>query len=245
MNKNIKVEIAAGIIFLLAIMVGGAFWLQDKNIHEINKQKNQAPETRPVFVKNEINKENDIIVTSTNGLLMLKVENNDNMSQFVLYNKNERFVLSEGHSYPNNADAMDFVIFKNPRFSPKENYIIVDMSGYEGDISWVYSVMTREKIAYGAIGKIHFTDDEKYFYYCSQMYQKEAGVKSVPEFKTKLDIFGDIILPDEIYERNDNFDILDCFYDKKNNQISFKLEEINNSAEVDDKIKTINFPVMP
>lgn len=228
-NKKIPTALGVGIILLLVLPL--VFWIWQEN--------RQISKVTTIFINEKPQKD----INSKYESLEVRIENKDNMTQFVLYNKNERFVLNEGHIYPNSEDVADFIIFKNPRFSPNGNYIIVDIDGYEGSISWVYDVKTKEKITYGAVDKVGFTENEEYFYKCGQVFnEKWAVAQKVPNFENKFDFFGGITMPDETYERNDDLESENCFYDKEKDRIvfTFKNHKEENSKIIEEAFSLHN-----
>jgi hypothetical protein len=235
MNKIIKIETAVGIILIIAAIISGVIIFENReNKIQENQEINETESIRLDKMIIEKNIENNEVTCNDQKDIFVDVEIKDNMNYLVLCEKNKKNILDEGKLNAPKNDVTNFIIFKNPRLSPKKNYIIVDVNGYEGSISWVYDVKTKEKVnhEFSGVGNIGFTDDERYFYKCGHLMNEKWGqVKKVPDFSIAFDYFGGITMPNETYEKNDEFESISCFYNKESNQIEFMFKDMTVKDE--------------
>ena len=231
-NKNIPTKLGITILVIFAMTVL-AFVMVYENKHRASETTN-IPISSNDNNQPESKMENNEVTCSDQKDIFTDVEIKDNMNYLVLCEKNKKSILDEGMLNAPKNDATNFMIFNNPRLSPKKNYIIVDMGGHEGSISLVYDVKTKEKVKneISGIGNIGFTDDERYFYKCGHLMNEKWGqVKKVPDFSIAFDYFGGIAMPNETYEKNDKFESISCSYNKENNHIEFMFKDMTVKDE--------------
>ncbi len=168
----------------------------------------------------------------------------------VLQKNGKEFIVDEGYSDYNFEDESrnlsEVKFFSNIKFSPKGNYLTYRVGGWEWSYENIYDISKNISITekndkmdlYSA--EIGFTDDEKYFYFCSSagMASGPGGqVYSIPNFDLKLDVLKD----DRVV---DDFIYVDCDFNKNSNYIYFKLFNCDEEYELcndDDKKVEIKY----
>ena len=147
-----------------------------------------------------------------------------NKNYMILAENGKEIIIDEGDaSYDfehSNLGTVKF--FHKPKFSPKGNYLIYSMSGWEWGVNYVYDIKNKTVKISGSGHGFDFTPDEKYFYTCSSMGMiTGAGgeVYSVPDFDIEFDALDNV----EDYDYN-CFEV-DCRYDENSKNIIFTLSD--------------------
>lgn len=136
--------------------------------------------------------------------------------------------------------------FSDLAFSPKGNYLIYGIHGWEYAGTGVYSIQDKKRIgsAYndkyftGAVpgDGANFTPDEKYFYYClsNGLYSGVPGeVYSVPKFNIVFRAMDE--------DGGDRYMESVCGYEKSENAITFTLSDPFDEGRA--KTKVIKYPL--
>jgi len=139
----------------------------------------------------------------------------------ILVENGKEIIIDEGYAdydseYSNLGEVKSF---HKPKFSPKGNYLIYSIGGWEWYGSYVYDIQNK-KVVKGHDGaeKFDFTPDEKYFYVCSSPGMSSSAdgkVYSVPKFNVEFDALDDM-------ENNFHFGV-GCRYGEENGNIIFTL----------------------
>jgi len=156
----------------------------------------------------------------------------------ILTENGKEIIIDEGDaSYDSEYSNLGTVrFFHRPKFSPKGNYLIYSMSGWEWGVNYVYDVKNKTVKISGSLDEFNFTPDEKFLYACSSVGMAtgaEGEVYSVPDFDIEFNAL------DNIEDYNYNCLEVDCKYDKDSKSIIFIL-----SDEKGDERETKSFSVI-
>jgi len=147
-----------------------------------------------------------------------------NNKNYMILAKNEvETIIDEGNA---DVELGNVKFFNTPQFSPKGNYLIYTIIGWEWSNKIVYDIEKKEKVLEiaGAYGGFDFTPDEKFFYVCSGSdafgYSDILGkVYTIPEFNLDYDLSEN--------QKDFCFNSIDCNitcrYDEANESIVFEL----------------------
>ncbi len=156
----------------------------------------------------------------------------NNHNYLLLKKSGKEIIVDEGYKkyIEGQNDIKKIKEFSSIKFSPNKNYLIYTIRSYETESGVVYDVKNEKSVlTFSVSGEndepIGFTPDEKYLYVCSSagMGGMRIGkIFKVNNFQEVFDVFGRIISP-ETYERNNEFEGVDCRYDNDEKQIIFTL----------------------
>ena len=153
-----------------------------------------------------------------------------NKNYMILAENGKEIIIDEGDaSYDfehSNLGTVKF--FHKPKFSPKGNYLIYSMSGWEWGVNYVYDIKNKTVKISGLGHGFDFTPDEKYFYTCSSMGMItgiSGEVYSVPDFDIEFDAL------DNVKNYNYNCFEVDCEYDEDSKSIIFTLSDEKGDAK--------------
>ncbi len=155
----------------------------------------------------------------------------DDKNYLILQKNGKEIIVDEGAATLEGTYeyTVKLKFFDNIKFSPKGNYLTYDVSGYEYYSGKIYDIdkdsdITKSGENINLSGAdFNFTDDEKYFYFCSNVGMasgRVGNVYSIPDFKLKFDILKD--------ERSKKFMSVGCEYRKSDNSIVFKSFDYND-----------------
>ena len=152
---------------------------------------------------------------------------------YMILSKNgEENIIDEGYaSYDLKYSSLGNVkFFREPKFSPRGNYLIYTMLGWEWSVKYVYDIKKKEVKISKSYDKSNFTPDEKFFYGCSSagMGRANGEVYSIPDFNVEFDALNG--------SRDYNRFEVDCKYDENSKNIMFIL-----SDDKDEEKETISF----
>ena len=155
----------------------------------------------------------------------------------ILEKDNREIVVDQGfanydfENKSNNRALTEVKFFNDVKFSPKGNYLLYKEGGWEWCLAHVYDINAeREVFEADSCSPFDFTDDEKYFYHCasSGMGGYRAGrVLVVPGFKEVFNVFGELNGPEK-YSQNNEYEGVECEYQKDKGEIVFKLTNYDN-----------------
>ena len=150
----------------------------------------------------------------------------DDKSYMILIENGKEIIIDEGDANydSEHSNLMKVKSFREPRFSPKGNYLIYTVCEWEWCGSYIYDIQNRKVVeGYSGSDKFDFTPDEKYFYVCSSPGMSSSAdgkVYSVPEFNVEFNALNT--------ENSVHFNV-DCMYEKENSEIIFILS--NNEGD--------------
>jgi hypothetical protein len=160
---------------------------------------------------------------------------------YVFLNQNgKEVIIDQGiadydQKYSNLGDVKSF---GDIHFSPKGNFLLYRMYGWEWSIGYIYDIAKSKQITgtiatdLGAASDFGFTSDEKNFYMCSSagMASGPGGkIYSVPGFGVKYDVLDN--------PKTKNFMNVDCPYDANDNSVMFGLSSYVDGDNVQEDKK--------
>ncbi|MEA1936996.1 MAG: hypothetical protein U9N04_02710, partial [Patescibacteria group bacterium] len=158
----------------------------------------------------------------------------------ILAENGKEIIIDEGGANYDSeySNLIEVKSFREPKFSPKGNYLIYLMSGWEWSAYYVYDVKNKTVKISGLGHGFDFTPDEKYFYTCSSMGMitgADGEVYSVPDFDIKFNALDKVEdgfssgVGCRYEEENEN--IIFTFIDDKGDVIETKVFSVSNSVK--------------
>jgi hypothetical protein len=193
----------------------------------------------------EVNEEKIIPISSekivTNpisfGNITAFVKQRQSKTYLVLSENGKEQILDQGSDSPLNWEGGP-VISGPLAFSPKGNYLMCDIYGWEWGGTNIYDVKNRKIVLELSSPFIaSFTPNEKYLFACAQndfSGESYGTVYSVPDFK---EIFNALTEEDYMYMN------MDCEYDKEKQVVRFKMYNIYNpkTEQMEKQSKIVEF----
>ncbi len=111
--------------------------------------------------------------------------------------------------------------FRGVKFSPKGNYLLYNMTGWEWCLTYLYDINNeREVLNSDGCQSFGFAGGEKYFYYCTGAglaTSSEGIVVNIPDFEEVFNVMN--------FDGNRQYLNTDCKYNDKKREIEFILTD--------------------
>ncbi len=122
--------------------------------------------------------------------------------------------------------------FYDPRFSPKGNYLVYSVGGYEWSFDYIYDLKLRKESMNSYYGNLNFTPNEDYVYKCASAGMDSAvgDIYKVPDFKIVYNVFSN--------PENNKYLSINCDYEPETESIVFWLGDYaEDKKDIKKKIK--------
>lgn len=143
----------------------------------------------------------------------------DNKNYMVLMENGREIILDQGEVYNEQTDNIgQLASFGGQKFSPNGKYLYYVKYGWESAASRVYDLQNKKQIVeMGGAATYGFTDNENYFYACSDpgMGSGDGAVISLSDGKIVYDLLKDTRISD--------YGAYGCSYQPGDSFITFKL----------------------
>lgn len=193
-NKKIASEIGVGVTLLTAIVIGGIFWIQNKNsviseqssVIENEKIEQSKPAEKKVTMCTQEAKlcEDGKTYVGRSGencdFAMCPVIDNSRANVFIRSDKDKTYVIFEKNGVEiiidqgvvdynkDHSNLAEVKEFSNAKLSNSGNYVTYEMTGWEWGQSYVWNTNLKKTVfTQNSAGSFFFDNDEEYFVSCA------------------------------------------------------------------------------